>query len=40
MKEDESAYVKYIQFELLHNHSITNEKLYNMNISETKICSI
>ena len=34
------AYQKYFQFELLHNRTITNEKLFKMKISDTEICEI
>ena len=31
-------YQKYFQYKLLHNRTITNEKLYKMNISDTNMC--
>ena len=34
------AYQKYFQFKLLHNRTITNEKLFKMKISDTEICEI
>ena len=35
---ESGTYQKYFQFKLLHSRIITNEKLYNMGISTTKIC--
>ena len=32
------SYQKYFQFKLLHSRIITNEKLFNMNLSCTKMC--
>ena len=32
------AYYKYFQLKLLHNRTITNDKLYNMNNSDIRIC--
>ena len=32
------SYQKYFQFKLLHNRIITNETLFIMNLSETKMC--
>ena len=37
-KIESGAYQKYFQFKLLHNRIITNEKLHNMGISDTKMC--
>ena len=34
------AYQKYFQFKLLHNCTITNEKLCKMKISENEICKL
>ena len=36
--KESGTYQKYFQFKLLHSRIITNEKLYNMNISSTKMC--
>ena len=33
-----AAYQKYFQYKLLHNRTITYEKLYKMEFSDTKIC--
>ena len=37
-KLESGAYQKYFQFKLLHSRIITNEKLHNMGISDTKMC--
>ena len=37
-KIESGAYQKYFQFKLLHSRIITNEKLHNMGISDTKMC--
>ena len=36
----ESVYYKYLQFKLLHNRAITNEKLQIMKISDSNICKV
>ena len=39
-KLKESAYQKYIQFELLHSRTAVNKKLYMMNLIDTNKCWI
>ena len=34
----EGAFVRYLQFKMLHNRIITNKKLYDMGISDTNNC--
>ena len=38
-KWGEGAYVKYFHFKLLHNRTITNKRLFNMQLSDTSQCS-
>ena len=39
-KMKESVYYKYLQFKMLHSRTITNEKLYIMNISDSNLCKM
>ena len=34
----EGSFTKYLQFKMLHKRIVTNKRLYEMGLSETKIC--
>ena len=40
LKLKESAYQKYLQFEILHSRTAVNEKLFRMKIVESNMCPI